>query len=235
MTSELNGLEIAIIGLSGRFAGSATIEEFWQHLIAGEELISVFTENKAGKKSVKAGSILDNVEYFDASFFGFSPREAEVMDPQHRLFLECAWEALENAGYDSSRETRPIGVYAGVGMGYYLYHNLLPNPELLNSIGGLQRLIGIDKDYVPTRVSYKLDLKGPSLSVGTACSSSLVAVHLACQSLLAGECYMSLAAGVAVKVPQNELTLCPDEIISPDGHCRAFDAGANGTDRKSVV
>ena len=229
MTSELNGLEIAIIGLSGRFAGSATIEEFWQHLIAGEELISVFTENKAGKKSVKAGSILDNVEYFDASFFGFSPREAEVMDPQHRLFLECAWEALENAGYDSSRETRPIGVYAGVGMGYYLYHNLLPNPELLNSIGGLQRLIGIDKDYVPTRVSYKLDLKGPSVSVGTACSSSLVAVHLACQSLLAGECYMSLAAGVAVKVPQNELTLCPDEIISPDGHCRAFDAGANGT------
>ncbi|MBP0011794.1 MAG: SDR family NAD(P)-dependent oxidoreductase [Roseofilum sp. SBFL] len=229
MTSEYTGLEIAIIGLSGRFAGSETIDKFWQNLIYGEELISIFTENKASKKTVKAGSILENVEYFDASFFGFSPREAEVMDPQHRLFLECAWEALEDAGYDSSREKRPIGVYAGVGMGYYLYYNLLPNPELLNSIGGLQRLIGVDKDYVPTRVSYKLDLKGPSVSVGTACSSSLVAVHLACQSLLSGECYMSLAAGVAVKVPQNELTLSPDEIISPDGHCRAFDARANGT------
>ncbi|NET91368.1 MAG: type I polyketide synthase, partial [Kamptonema sp. SIO1D9] len=230
MTSEFNGLEIAIIGLASRFAKSANIEEFWQHLLNGKELISIFTETEDREnQSVKAGSILENIEWFDASFFGFSPREAEVMDPQHRLFLECAWEALENAGYDSARETRPIGVYAGVGMGYYLYHNLLPNPELLNSVGSLQRLIGVDKDYVPTRVSYKLDLKGPSVSVGTACSSSLVAVHLACQSLLAGECYLSLAAGVAVKVPQNELTLSPDEIISPDGHCRAFDAGANGT------
>lgn len=230
MTSEFNGLEIAIVGLSGRFAKSANVEEFWQRLLDGKELISVFTETEERqKKSVKAGSILENVEWFDASFFGFSPREAELMDPQHRLFLECAWEALENAGYDSKRETRPIGVYAGVGMGYYFYNNLVPNPDLLNSFGDLQRLIGADKDYVPTRVSYNLDLKGPSICIGTASSSSLVAVHLACQSLLAGECYMCLAAGISVKIPQNELTLYPDEISSPDGHCRAFDANANGT------
>ncbi|MBD2775787.1 type I polyketide synthase [Iningainema tapete] len=239
--NETNGLEIAIIGMSGRLPGSKSIEDFWENLINGVQLISVFNErenlnldrekngrNQSSKKPL-SGSVLDDVELFDASFFGFSPREAEIMDPQHRLFLECAWEALENAGYDSERETRPIGVYAGVGMGYYLYYNLFPHQELMQSIGGIQSLISVDKDYIPTRVSYKLNLTGPSVSVGTACSSSLVAVHLASQSLLSGECYMALAAGVAVKVPQNELTLAPGEIISPDGHCRAFDAKANGT------
>ncbi|MEO0966942.1 MAG: type I polyketide synthase [Cyanobacteria bacterium J06639_18] len=235
MNCESNGLEVAVIGISGKFPGSKNIDEFWNHLINGTELISLFpnSQNQEAEnqshKTIKAGSVLEDVELFDASFFGFNPREAEIMDPQHRLFLECAWEALENAGYDTEKEEREIGIYAGVGMGYYMYHNLFPNQDLLKSMGGLQSLISIDKDYVPTRVSYKLNLKGPSVSVGTACSSSLVAVHLACQSLLSGECYMALAAGVAVKVPQNELTLSPEGIISPDGHCRAFDAGANGT------
>ncbi|HLP89922.1 MAG TPA: type I polyketide synthase, partial [Nostocaceae cyanobacterium] len=232
MNVEMNGLEIAVIGISGRFPGSKSVEEFWQNLINGVELISVFgddAQKKSANQTIKAGSVLENVELFDADFFGFNPREAEIMDPQHRLFLECAWEALENAGYDSQRVEKAIGVYAGIGMGYYLYHNLLPNQDLIKSIGGLQTLLAVDKDYVPTRVSYKLNLKGPSVSVGTACSSSLVAVHLACQSLLSGECYMALAAGVAVKVPQNELTLSPEGIISNDGHCRAFDASANGT------
>ncbi|MCL6754534.1 SDR family NAD(P)-dependent oxidoreductase [Nostoc sp. CCCryo 231-06] len=235
MNSVINGLEVAVIGISGRFPGSKSVDEFWQNLINGVELVSAFSDPAAknrkntSNKTIKAGSILENVELFDAAFFGFNPREAEIMDPQHRLFLECAWEALENAGYDSERVEKAIGVYAGIGMGYYLYHNLFPHQELMKSIGGLQALIAVDKDYVPSRVSYKLNLKGPSVSVGTACSSSLVAVHLACQSLLSGECHMALAAGVAVKVPQNELTLSPDGIISPDGHCRAFDAGANGT------
>ncbi len=239
MTIEPNGLEVAIIGISGRFSGGSTIDEFWKNLANGVELTSIFPSSqqkelesngsKQTNKTIKAGSILDNVEQFDASFFGFNPREAEVMDPQHRLFLECAWEALENAGYDSQREERPIGVYAGVGMSTYLLYNLSPNQQLMESAGFLQTLIGVDKDYVPTRVSYKLNLKGPSVSVGTACSSSLVAVHLACQSLLSGECDMALAAGVSVKVPQNELTLSPEGIISPDGQCRAFDAKANGT------
>ena len=223
--NEQTGLEIAVIGLSGRFPGSKTLDEFWKKLAEGVELTSVFSE----EKSVKAYAILDNVEWFDASFFGFNPREAEAMDPQHRLFLECAWEALENAGYNSEIETRPIGVYAGVGVSTYLLYNLYPNQDIFKSIGALQSMVGVDKDYVPTRVSYKLNLTGPSVSVQTACSSSLVAVHSACQSLLSGECYMALAAGVSVKVPQNETTLSPGGIISPDGHCRAFDAKANGT------
>ncbi len=238
MTIEQNGLEIAVIGISGRFPGSGAVDEFWENLKNGVELISVFPDShtkelevksNGSRQPIKAGAVLDDVEKFDASFFGFNPREAEVMDPQHRLFLECAWEALENAGYDSEREERPIGVYAGVGMSTYLLYNLSPNQQLMESAGFLQTLIGVDKDYVPTRVSYKLNLKGPSISVGTACSSSLVAVHLACQSLLSGECDMALAAGVSVKVPQNELTLSPEGIISPDGHCKAFDAKANGT------
>ncbi|WP_036486317.1 type I polyketide synthase [Myxosarcina sp. GI1] len=221
MTRSTTGLEIAIIGLSGRFPKSKNIEAFWQNLIDGKELTSTLPD------TTTAGGILEDVELFDASFFGFNPREAEAMDPQHRLFLECAWEALENAGYDSERETRPIGVYAGVGISTYLLYNL--SHEIIKSRGFVPTLIGVDKDYLPTRVSYKLNLTGPSVSVGTACSSSLVAVHLACQSLLSGECDMALAAGVAVKVPQTEEILSPGQIVSPDGKCRAFAASANGT------
>ncbi|VEP18730.1 Polyketide synthase [Hyella patelloides LEGE 07179] len=228
MQSQLTDLEVAVIGVSGRFPGSKNLEDFWENLVNGVELTSVFTDS-ASDKTIKAGAVLDDVELFDAEFFGYNPREAETMDPQHRMFLECAWEAIENAGYNSEAETRPIGVYAGVGMGTYLLYNLNPNKELMESRGFLSTLIGVDKDYLPTRVSYKLNLTGPSVSVGTACSSSLVAVHFACQSLLSGECDMSLAAGVAVKVPQSEVTLSPNEIAAADGHCRAFDAKASGT------
>lgn len=232
MSHEKNGLEIAIVGMSGRFPGSKSLDDFWENLKAGVNLTSTFPNSrpsKLGDRTTKVGSVLEDIELFDASFFGFNPREAETMDPQHKMFLECAWEALENAGYDTEIEQRPIGVYAGTGISTYLLYNLHPNRELMDSMSFLQTLVGVDKDYVPTRVSYKLNLKGPSVSVGTACSSSLVAVHLACQSLLSGECDMALAAGVAVKVPQNELTLSPEGIISPDGKCRAFDAKANGT------
>ncbi|WP_103667734.1 type I polyketide synthase [Pseudanabaena sp. BC1403] len=237
MNSDQNGLEIAVIGLAGKFAGSKTIDDFWKNLETGREVISPFDQNQlldkdhasSPKAIARVGSILQDVDKFDAAFFGFNPREAEAMDPQHRLFLESAWEALEDAGCRSETETRPIGVFAGVGMGTYLLYNLSPNLGLIESRGFLQTLVGVDKDYLPTRVSYKLNLKGPSMSVGTACSSSMVAVHLACQSLLSGECDIALAAGVSVKVPQSELTLSPDEIVSPDGHCRAFDGKANGT------
>jgi acyl transferase domain-containing protein len=230
MNSNFNGLEIAVIGLAGKFAGSETIDDFWQNLENGVELITPFNDGESQSNGIdRVGAVLKDVDRFDAAFFGFNPKEAETMDPQHRLFLESAWEALENAGYSSENEERAIGVFAGVGMGTYLLYNLSPNPGLIESRGFLPTLVGVDKDYLPTRVSYKLNLKGPSISVGTACSSSLVAVHLACQSLLSGECDMALAAGVAVKVPQSETTLSPDEIVSPDGHCRAFDSGANGT------
>ena len=231
MNQQTNGLEIAIIGIAGRFPNSKNVEKFWENLTAGIELVSVFTNSESSQSNsqIKAGGVLPNIDLFDANFFGFNPREAETMDPQHRLFLECAWEALEDAGCNSETESRPIGVYAGVGMGTYLLNNLSPHQDLMESQSFLQTLVGADKDYLSTRVSYKLNLTGPSVSIGTACSSSLVAVHLACQSLLSGECDIALAAGVAVKVPQSEATLFPEEIGAADGHCKAFDAKANGT------
>ncbi|NEZ55587.1 type I polyketide synthase [Adonisia turfae] len=225
MAVEQNGLEVAVIGLAGRFPGSRNIEAFWQNLVAGQEFVSIFSEDSSAD-SVKAAAILEDIDLFDASFFGINPRDAEIMDPQHRLFLECAWEALENAGYDPEQEMATIGVYAGVGRSTYLLYNLLPN-HLHQTMGYFPILLASDKDYAPTRVSYKLNLNGPSISVGTACSSSLIAVNLAYQSLLSGECDMALAAGVSIKAPQNAMTLCP-EGVSPDGHCWAFDARANG-------
>src|SRR5262249_34752010 len=138
-------------------------------------------------KYVKAGGVLESAELFDASFFGISPREADIMDPQHRLFLECAWEALENAGYDAEQYQGAIGVYAGVSMNTYLLNNLYADRDLISSVAGLPMIIGSDKDFLTTRVSYKLHLEGPSVAVQTTCSTSLVAVHLACQSLLSGE------------------------------------------------
>jgi len=226
MTVQQNGLEVAVIGMAGRFPGSQNVEQFWDNLTAGKEFSTAF-ESESTSEQIKAAALLEDIDRFDASFFGINPREAEIMDPQHRIFLECAWSALENAGYDTTREERPIGVYAGVGASTYLIHNLLPN-NLNQTMGYFPTLLASDKDYAPTRVSYKLNLKGPSLSIGTACSSSLVAVNLAYQSLLGGECDMALAAGVSIKAPQIAATLCP-EGVATDGHCRAFDADANGT------
>lgn len=235
------GLEIAIIGLSGRFPKAKNIEEFWQNLQNGVEAISFFSEEELQSADVepgvlnhpnyvKAGSVLEDVDLFDAAFFGFNPREAEIMDPQQRLFLECAWEALENAGYDSGSYQNPIGVYGGVSLNTYLLNNLYTNRELLESTGTYQTLISNDKDFLTTWVSYKLNLQGPSIAVQTACSTSLVAVHVACQGLLNGECDMALAGGVSVSVPQTTGYLYQEGgILSPDGHCRPFDAKAQGT------
>jgi len=232
--------KVAIIGMVGRFPGANDIEEFWQNLRDGVESVSVFTDEElraSGVDSavlsdpnyVKAGAVLEDVELFDASFFGFSPRGAEILDPQHRVFLECAWEALESAGYDSETYEGLIGVYAGVGMNTYLLNNLYPNRSLVESVGNYQIMISNDKDYVPTRVSYLLNLKGPSVNVQSACSTSLVAVHVACQSLLNGECDMALAGGTTIYCPQKAGYLYREGMIrSPDGHCRAFDARAQG-------
>ena len=180
-------------------------------------------------KYVKASGMLSNIDQFDASFFGFNPREAEITDPQHRLFLECAWEALERAGYDSERYRGAVGVYAGAGMSNYLV-NLYSQRELMEVVAAMAVAIGNDKDFLATRVSYKLNLRGPSVVVQTACSTSLVAVHLACQSLLNGECDIALAGGVTVSVSQQRGYLYQEGgILSPDGHCRAFDGEAAGT------
>ncbi len=232
---------IAIVGMAGRFPGARNLDEFWRNLRDGVEAISFFTDEElraAGVDSallrdpgyVKANGILQDADLFDASFFGINHREAEIMDPQHRIFLECAWEALENAGYNSDSYHGRIGVYAGHGLTSYLLSNLYSNRQSLWALSGGQTFLGNEKDYLSTRVSYKLNLNGPSLSVQTACSTSLVAVHLACQSLLNGECSMALAGGITISIPQKVgYKYDAGGIMSPDGHCRAFDAGAKGT------
>lgn len=233
-----NGSEIAIIGLAGRFPGAKNIDEFWNNLQNGIESISFFSDEEllaAGideellnsQNYVKAHAVIEDAELFDASFFGFNPREAEITDPQHRFFLECAWEALENAGYKSGIEKCPVGVFAGAGLNSYLL-NVYSNLKAI-SVDGQQLTIGCDKDFLSTRTSYKLNLTGPSYTVQTACSTSLVAVHLACQSLLNGECDMALAGGVAINAQRKTGYLYTEGgIVSPDGHCRAFDANAQG-------
>nr|QEO74345.1 Beta-ketoacyl synthase [uncultured bacterium] len=239
-SETLRGLEaVAIIGLAGRFPGAKNLELFWRNLREGVESVSFFTDAEltasgvdpallAQPNYVKARAILDDVELFDASFFGFSPREAEITSPHHRIFLECAWEALEGAGYDSETFAGEVGVFAGMNMSTYLI-NLFSNPEVLKSVSPFRVTIGNDKDFLPTLVSYKLNLKGPSVNVQTGCSTSLVAVHLACQSLLNYECDMALAGGVQIHVPQKHGYLYEEGgVSSPDGHCRSFDAGARG-------
>src|SRR5690348_9164591 len=230
---------IAIIGMAGRFPGARNLDEFWENLKTGVESISFFSDHELEStglytdllkdpRLVKAAGVLDDVDLFAASFFGFSPREAEITDPQQRIFLECAWEALENAGYDSEKFEGLIGVYAGASMPTYLM-NIYSNPELVNTIEPLQIGMANDKDFLSTRVSYKLNLKGPSLTIQTACSTSLVAVHLAAQSLLDGQCDMALAGGVSVTLPQKTGYLYQEGgIHSPDGHCRAFDSKGAG-------
>ncbi len=243
MTSheDIRDSDIAIIGMVGRFPGANNVETLWNNLRDGVESISRFSDVEliaAGidpkllsqPNYVKANGLLENVDLFDANFFGFTAKEAETVDPQHRLFLECAWEALENAGYDPETYQGAIGVYAGTGTNSYLYSNLVPMMQHLDATVAFQVFLGNDKDFVATRTSYKLNLKGPSINVSTACSTSLVVVHLASQSLLSGECDMVLVGGVSVRVPQKIGYLYQQGMIySPDGHCRAFDAQSQGT------
>ena len=245
-------MDIAVIGMAGRFPGARNLEEFWHNLTHGVESISPFSDEELLSSGldpvllqhpnyVKVSPILDDVEGFDANFFGYSPKEAELMDPQQRLLLECAWESLESAGYDPLSYDGEIGLYAGATMNTYLLNHIYPQRDrldpndhldvfTLSSLGGFQATIANDKDYLTTRVSYKLNLRGPSINVQTACSTSLVAIHLAAQSILQGECTMALAGGVSVETPQKAGYLYQDGmILSPDGHCRAFDAKAQGT------
>jgi amino acid adenylation domain-containing protein len=238
---------IAVVAMAGRFPGADNLEAFWQNLSGGVESIRPLSDDEltaagvdpallADPNYVRVGSTLEGVESFDATFFGYSPSEAEILDPQQRVFLECAWEALERAGYDSDRYDGRIGVYASAGLNGYLLNNLRSNRPQMQTADGYQIFIANDKDFTPTRVSYKLNLRGPSVNVQSACSSSLVAIHLASQSLLNGECDMALAGGVSINLPQKAGYLYQERgIASRDGHCRAFDAKAGGTVRGDGV
>ena len=232
---------IAVVGLAGRFPGASTVDQFWTNLRDGVESVVELDRDELvgrGADADEVGSaayvrntvLLDGIEEFDAGFFGHSPHDAAILDPQHRIFLECAWHALEDAGCLPGRFDGSIGVFAGASMSGYLMANLLGGRPLDASPDSLRLIFANDKDYLATRVSYQLDLHGPAISVQTACSTSLVAVHLAAQALLSYECDAALAGGVTVRVPHGVgYAYHEGSIFSPDGHCRPFDAAANGT------
>jgi acyl transferase domain-containing protein len=244
MSNDVDSLDglIAVIGMAGRFPGAATLEQFWMNLRDGVESIRDLTDDEldaAGASHtdlrdpayVRRSAPLEHIDMFDAPFWGMSPRDAAVFDPQHRLFLECAWETFEHAGYVGEQIDGAVAVFAACGLSEYMFKNVLANAKMSEAIGEwLIRHTGNDTNFLATRVSYELNLRGPSMNVQTACSSSLVAVHLACQSLLAGECDMALAGGIVVAPVQHKGYFYKEgEILSPDGHCRAFDANSAGT------
>jgi amino acid adenylation domain-containing protein len=240
-TTVETGLEVAVTGMSCRFPGAANIDEFWENLKNGVESISYLTDEEltasgAAREALEhpgfvrcAGAVLDRVEYFDAAFFGYTPIEAEQMLPQTRLFHECLWEAMEDAGYYPAAVNGAVGLYAGASSGF--------NWETLAGIAPGERRLNAfmayflqGRDFMGSLISYRLDLGGPSFTLHTACSTSLVAVHLACQGLLSGDCDMALAGGVSVRLQEKNGYVYEEGMISsPDGHCRTFDAGAMGT------
>jgi phthiocerol/phenolphthiocerol synthesis type-I polyketide synthase E len=238
---------VAIIGMAGRFPGADSLSAFWRNLRCGEESIVTLSEDDliaagvpdkalANPAYVRRAALLDGIAEFDAEFFGFTPQGARMMDPQHRLFLQCAWHALEDAGCDPARFDGSIGVYGTSSASGYLLHNLMSHhdPNRIIGQGATFDMINLslqnDKDYLATRVSHQFNLRGPALSVQTACSSSLVAVHLACQSILSGECEMALAGAASIRVPHRVgYWHDPGSMVSPSGHCRPFDVRADGT------
>ncbi len=239
--TEISDQDVAVIGMAGRFPGASSLEQFWQNLAEGRESITRLdngeslsdTEPAGSKRYVAASSDVAGIDQFDAEFFGYSRHEAELMDPQARLFLECAWEAIEASGHSAGADNLSVGVYASQSLNTYLLRNLaatLDADDFILGTRNLQAVLANGHDFLSTRVSYKLDLRGPSIDLQCACSSSLVAIHMARQALLAGECDMALAGGVSIYLPQGEGYNFQDGmILSPDGHCRPFDAAAAGT------
>lgn len=233
---------IAIVGMAGRFPESPDVDVLWQNLLAGRECITHFgpreRERAVGEDAasdsthtlVCARGVLAGVDEFDEEFFGFTPREAAILDPQQRLFLQASWAALEHAGHDPQNFAGPIGVYAGATTSSYYLQNLLGRSDITDPLGPIMLMLGNSNDYVATRVSYKFDLKGPALNIQNACSTSLVAVCTAVQSLQTYQCDMALAGGVSIMLPQQRGHIHEEgSILAPDGHCRAFDRDAAGT------
>lgn len=240
--TDTNDSDIAIVGMAIRVPDANDADQFWANLKAGHESVRTYTDEELIAKGVsrstladphyvKAGIPLQDLDQFDPEFFGFSPKEAGILDPQHRHFYEVCWEALERAGHTPDSFEGSIGLFAGCGMGAYFTFNLLTNPDLIDNVGlFLLRHTGNDKDFLATRVSYAFNLQGPSVNVQTACSTSLVATHMAVQSLLSGECDMALAGGVTIEFPHGVgYHYKEGEVLSPDGHCRTFDHRSKGT------
>jgi acyl transferase domain-containing protein/acyl carrier protein len=236
----LTGFEIAVIGMAGRFPGAGTAAQFWENLKRGVESIAYFTDRELEEAGVPAEALtdpryirawgwMDDVENFDAAFFGYTPLEAETMDPQVRIFHECVLTALENAGYDPYSYSKTVGLYAGASasLNWQARVELSENRAVLGKFASKQLS---DKDFLCTHIAHRLNLKGPAVTLDTACSTSLVAVHMACQGLIGGDCDMALAGGVSLPVLCRSGYFYEEGLmLSPDGHCRAFDAAAKGT------
>lgn len=241
MNSENTQPMIAIIGMSGRFPNAPDLGAFWNNLKHGIEGITFFSDAELLARGVpaarikapnfvKAAPVLTGIDQFDASFFGYVPSDARLLDPQQRLFLEITWHALEHASVDPSTYPGAIGVFGGASLSTYLLFNVLNNPGYSDHENGFEAMVNNDKDFLCTRVAYHFDLRGPSLTVQTGCSTSLVATHLACEALINFQCDVALAGAVSVNVPQRTGYLYEkDGIASPDGHCRALDAKGQGT------
>ena len=231
---------IALVGMAGRFPGAADVEQFWAHLLEGRDTIRFFDDAtldagvsaalRADPSYVRARGVLDDVDQFDAAFFGINPKEATLMDPQQRLFLEICWECMERAGYAPDQQQRPVGVYAGMHNATYFQRHVMPRPDLIDTVGEFAVMLGNEKDYLATRVANRLNLTGPAISLNTACSTSLVAMAQAFHALRSGQCDMALAGGIAITCPPNSGYLYQEgAMFSPDGHTRSFDANAQGT------
>lgn len=232
---------VAIIGMTGRFPGARDMDHFWENLVNGVESVKFFGRDELIKmgidehlldnpRFVPADAILDGMEDFDASFFDYSAREAEIMDPQHRMFLESAWEVLESAGYNSELYDGRVAVYGSANLSGYMIRNLYSNPGLVDTVGTFKIMLANGQDFLSTKVSYKMNLMGPSVNVNTLCSSSLVALHYACQNLLNYGCDVALAGGVSFQVSRSDAFFYQEGGIgSSDGHCHAFDSRASGT------
>ena len=235
---------VAIVGMALRVPGASNLQQFWKNLLQGVESTTFFSDEHLRAVGVpettlrdthyvKACGVLEGADLFDAGFFDMPPREAEVLDPQHRQMMDCAWEALEHAGYAPGTKAAAamrIGLFGGVGLNGYLLHNLATRDDLIETMGGWHITLGNDKDFAATRVAYKLDLRGPAMNISTACSTSLVSTVMGCQSLLSYQCDMIVAGGCSIHLPQDQgYWFHPGGTLSPDGHCRAFDAAAQGT------
>ncbi|OXM69555.1 type I polyketide synthase [Amycolatopsis vastitatis] len=237
----MSGQDIAVIGFACRFPGAGDVWRYWSNIEAGRVSITTLTREELLRNGVPQSEVddpwyvpsrgrIDGAEHFDADFFGITPKDAALTDPQHRLLLQTAWEALETAGLTTNRPFGRVGVFAGSGFGHYLVHSVLKDPDVTGSHGLLAAVLGNEKDHLAAKIAYRLDLGGPALTVQTACSTSLVAVHLACQSLHTGDADVVLAGGVSVPFPQDTGYLYePGGVLSPDGGCRPFDATAAGT------
>lgn len=231
---------VALVAMAGRFPGAADVEQFWDNLMAGRESISFFDDAtldagvsaalRADPLYVRARGVIDDIDQFDAAFFGINPKEAELMDPQQRVFLEICWECLERAGYVPDQAPGPVGVFGGMYNASYFQRHVATRPDLIEMVGDFQVMLANEKDYITTRVANRLNLTGPAVSVHTACSTSLVAIAQAFFALRTGQCRMALAGGASVTCPPRSGYLYNEgSMLSPDGHTRSFDAGAKGT------